>query len=859
MNLNLPESGLVILIGPSGSGKTTLARKLFHETEIISSDQCRALVADDPSSQSASRDAFDVLQLIAAKRLKRNLLTVADATSVQEKDRAALQQLAREQDSLCSAIVMNMSEDVCQERNRQREDRRTPPHAIAAQSRHLRRTLRNIRKERFHRVHYINGPEQAGDVTVTRVSLWSNKKDLTGPFDIIGDVHGCAGELHELLGKLGYRAEEIPDSESGVPARKTFRHPEGRTAVFLGDLADRGPNVPEVFRTVMDMTQAQTALCVPGNHDDQLVRKIKGRKVDMAHGLAESMAELEQEPPEFAQQIRAFIDGLPSYYLLDGGKLAVAHAGLLEEYQGKASPRVRDFCLYGDTLGESKGQGRQARNNWAQDYRGAALVVHGHLAASREPQRTNNVINIDTGCVYGGQLTALRYPEMELVQVAAHAVHFQYETPPGEQPKGPMENGASAILRAEDATGQQEVWTRLNGKVRPRPENAAAALETFGRFTLNPKWLVYIPPTMAPTRAADLPGTLERPEEALKYYRNAGVDTVVCEEKHMGSRAVLILGQDRNALEKRFGATLPGAAPGVCYTRTGRRFFDDPELENEILSRAAAAAGQAGLWERLESPWAILDCEIMPWSLKAESLIRREFDPVGVAALAALGETERLLETARARGVDTAAENGVTAQRAQAARRYTAAYNRYRTAVNGPEDIQIAPFHLMAAEGRPLTGMNHLWHMEQAEILAAQPGPFIPTRHLAVNLQDEEQCDSAVRMWEELTAAGGEGMVFKPLDFIPERKGRGGMPQPAVKCRGSEYLRIIYGPEYNLPETVEKLKNRRIDGKQSLALREFALGIEGLERFAKGEEFHRIHECAFAVVALESEPIDPRL
>jgi protein phosphatase len=238
-----------------------------------------------------------------------------------------------------------------------------------------------------------------------------DRREDTGPFDIIGDVHGCATELAELLALLGYLAP--PGAAGGGLA-----HPKGRRAIFLGDLVDRGPDSPGVLRTAMAMVAAGQALCVAGNHDDKLLRKLRGRDVRIAHGLAETLAQLEREPPAFHEQVAAFIAGLPSHYVLDAGRLVVAHAGMPRPLQGPESPRARSFALYGETTGELDAHGLPVRVNWALRYRGRAAVVYGHTPIAA-PHWLRNTINIDTGCVFGGRLTALRYPERELVAVPA--------------------------------------------------------------------------------------------------------------------------------------------------------------------------------------------------------------------------------------------------------------------------------------------------------------------------------------------------------------------------------------------------------------------------------------------------------
>lgn len=238
-----------------------------------------------------------------------------------------------------------------------------------------------------------------------------------GPFDIIGDVHGCIRELLLLLDALGY---EISDNVA--------RHAQGRRLIFLGDLVDRGPDCPAVLELVMESVEKETALCVPGNHDVKLVKKLKGRDVRISHGLAETLAQLDLLDDLFKRRITAFVDSLPLHLILDQGKLVVAHAGIKEKDQGRLTDRIAAFCLYGDVSGEMDEYGLPIRLNWASDYSGDALVVYGHTPI-RQSAFQNNTICIDNGCVFGGQLTALRYPERELVSVPAARVYYESERP----------------------------------------------------------------------------------------------------------------------------------------------------------------------------------------------------------------------------------------------------------------------------------------------------------------------------------------------------------------------------------------------------------------------------------------------
>ena len=822
-------------------------------------------------------------------------------------------ELARKHHVLPVAIVLDMPERLCHDRNRNRPDRQFGPHVVRRHREALRRSLRGLRAEGFRNVYVLSSPDEVEATTVEREPLWVDRRELRGPFDLIGDVHGCYDELALLLGQLGYVVEASADAPYGYRAQ----HPEGRTAVFVGDLVDRGPATPQVLRLVMSMVEAGTGLCVAGNHEDKLLRKLKGRNVQITHGLAETLAQLADEPPEFLGQLQPFLDGLRSHFVLDQGKLVVAHAGLTEHLHGKASAAVRDFALYGDTTGETDEYGLPVRLNWAAEYRGNATVVYGHTPVLA-PEWLNNTIDIDTGCVFGGSLTALRYPERELVSVPAAQVYYEPARPippavggahgprppatplpcagegestrilgagegeraartpvlvqmaaDGGTPVRTAQQEQDDLLDIEDVVGRRVIATRLMGNVTIGEEHATAALEV-------------LTPLRGRSALADLPAAddvAERDEPAAgaagapgrgvrllpRRGRAEGVSTVVCQEKHMGSRFVAVVCRDAEAARTRFGDA--DGRLGICYTRTGRHFFDDAALEEAVLARLRAALDATGLWERLSTSWLLLDAELMPWSAKAQGLLRRQYAAVGVASRTALADASAAIEQALGRGADAtdqlAALAATLRQRGEHASRYVEAYRRYCWPVGSIDDLALAPFQILASEGGVHLDRDHRWQMETlAELAQADAAsnarPLLrATAHRVVDLADEAAVAEATAWWEALTAAGGEGMVVKPLE--PIVRGRRGLAQPALKVRG----RSICGSS-----TDRSTWSRRtwsgcgcagVGRKRGLALRELALGIEGLERFARREPLRRVHECVAGVLALESEPVDPRL
>ncbi|MFK0295293.1 polynucleotide kinase-phosphatase [Streptomyces sp. NPDC090442] len=932
-SLGVPDLSLVVLIGATGSGKSTFAARHFKPTEVISSDYCRGLVSDDENDQSASGDAFEVLHFIVGKRLAAGRLTVVDATNVQAESRGRLVRLAREHDVLPVAIVLDVPEQLCAERNATRPDRAgLPRRVIQRHQRELRRSLGKLEREGFRKVHVLRGAEAIEAAEVVRERRFNDLRHLTGPFDVVGDVHGCRSELETLLGRLGY--ELVRDARGRAVDAV---HPEGRTAVFVGDLVDRGPDSPGVLLLVSGMVAAGHALCVSGNHEQKLGRYLNGRAVRHTHGLAETIAQLAEEDEEFRAGAAEFVRGLVSHYVLDGGGLVVCHAGLPEKYHGRTSGRVRSFALYGDTTGETDEFGLPVRYPWAEDYRGRAAVVYGHTPTPRAGW-LNNTICLDTGCVFGGKLTALRWPERELVDVAAERVWYEPAKPLASEAPGGADGRP---LDLGDVAGRRIVETRQMGRLAVKEENAAAALEVMSRFATDPRLLPYLPPTTAPCATAKESeadargeGFLEHPREAFAEYRAAGVREVVCEEKHMGSRAVMLVCRDEAVVRERFGVAGEGVS-GAVYTRTGRPFFDDRETTERVLRRVRECVERAGLWAELDTGWLLLDAELMPWSLKATGLLRTQYAAVGAASRAAFPGALGALEAAVDRGIDVAALLDRQRGRAADAAAFTAAYRRYcwrvgeqATPNGGPESgglaagdlgsgrsdsgssgpgaaeagdhegaerqgaglaglagVRLAPFQILAAEGRSLAGLPHLEQLalldrliaaEEAlvtgadgvteDVLAGDPAEpatgrirlLAPTRRLVVDTEDEASVAAGVAWWLDLTAGGGEGMVVKPARALV-RQPDGRLVQPGVKCRGREYLRIIYGPEYTRPENLRRLRARQLGHKRSLALREYALGLEALDRLADGEPLWRVHEAVFAVLALESEPVDPRL
>ena len=852
--IEIPEFCLVAMVGATSSGKSSFAKKYFKPTEVLSSDFFRGMVSDDENDQSVSGDAFDLLYYAANKRLSNMKLTVIDATNIQQSARKRILELAKEQNVHAAAIVLNLPESLLQERNKARPDRNFPERVIRQHCREVQRCIRDLKREGFRFVYVINSPEAADNAEIIRTKLWNDKKDDHGPFDIIGDIHGCCDELGLLLERLGYKKQD------GV-----YSHPDGRKAAFLGDFCDRGPRNADALRLVMDMVKAGNAIAVPGNHDVRLLKYLRGKNVALTHGIDRTIAELEKKGDSFKAEVADFIDGLISHYVLDDGKLVIVHAGLKEEYIGRGSARVREFCLYGETTGETDSYGLPVRLDWTSDYRGRATVVYGHVAG-RKARMLNNTCCIDTGCVFGGKLTAYRYPERELVSVDAKERYYEPIKPLDEE----SDKDIGDMLTVGDFNRKLHITTELMPAIDIHENNAAAALEIMSRYAADPHWLIYLPPTMSPCETSGLDGYLEHPLQAFDYYKNNGIRHVICEKKHMGSRAVIVLCRTPDAAKARFG--IDDGTRGIIYTRTGRRFFEDLQTEQILLDRLDAVLTKTRFWEDFETDWVCIDAELMPWSEKAQGLIRSQYAPTGNAGMNSLTEAVETLKRACERKNIAFDVSEITSgqnvdpqsilARYQAKRedieRYIRAYREYCWTVKSADDFRIAPFHLLACEGRVFSEEKHVWHMETIRKYMTGVDPvFMETPYIFLDTEDADSVARGVDWWLRLTESGGEGMVVKPETFTAKQGER--LLQPAVKCRGREYLRIIYGAEYLEPDHLTRLKVRSLSRKRALALKEFALGMESLKRFVQRQPLYRVHECVFGVLASESEPVDPRL
>lgn len=421
--LTLPPLALVILCGGSGSGKSTWARKHFASSQIVASDNCREAILDDAANQSANDDVFALFHQLIEFRLKHRRFTVADSTALKPKARAGLLALAQKWKVPTIVIAFDVPLDEAKRRDARRERRNVGERVVERHRQQFEQALVELKKEKSLTALHVLTPEQMDLVAVERLKAPTDGMQ----FDVIGDVHGCLEELHELFAKLGYET-----GEDGLP-----RHPEGRMPVFVGDLADRGPDSPGALRLCVDLVAAQAGLFVPGNHDAKLFRMLHGNNVKKTHGLDLTDEQLnalpEAERERLITDILAFLEPQPVYLILDSARLVVAHAGIKEEHIGRYDDTVVRFTRFGDVAGFEE-NGMPIRRDWAQEYSGSALIAYGHTPQT-EIKFVNNTVNLDGGCVFGGFLAAMRYPEREIVTVPARQVYAERNIPGNSLPE----------------------------------------------------------------------------------------------------------------------------------------------------------------------------------------------------------------------------------------------------------------------------------------------------------------------------------------------------------------------------------------------------------------------------------------
>lgn len=412
------------------------------------------------------------------------------------------------------------------------------------------------------------------------------------------------------------------------------------------------------------------------------------------------------------------------------------------------------------------------------------------------------------------------------------------------------ENDSGSETHLLDGVGT--LSSSLISSIALAPSQRAFARRAFSRVDIDPRWLLYLPSGIASLQGETARGELERPELAFDYFRNERIEKVVVEEKHMGSRGIVVLCRSRKAARDRFG--IESEIPGIAYTRNARRFFRDEDTVAVFLDRGERVLTKSNFWTRFSTDWVLFDGEILPWAVKAAES-SEESDLVTNGELV-LEETESALESAAPSSLIEYWKEAIHGERA-ALQRYDSMFKRYRSETADLSALKFAPFHLLAVEGRTFFDKSHLWHMETLNRLARSGAGFIiPTRYELVETCEEKSWRNALSWWEGLSERGEEGFVVKPLAFVS--RGRRGLAQPALKCRSREHLRLVYGPRYDSQEVHEllisrdALKSRR--NKHRRILRQFALSIEAVTRFVQRSSLDAVYECVLGVLAQEVAP-----
>ncbi|MEH7505696.1 polynucleotide kinase [Neobacillus drentensis] len=616
----------------------------------------------------------------------------------------------------------------------------------------------------------------------------------------------------------------------------------------------RGPRSIETLQFFQKHVTAGLAYMIDSNHGWKIARWLDGKNVKLAHGDENVKAEFDEYEVKFGkdeterlkEQIRDMLLEAKSHYIIqkNGVNVAVAvHAGIKDHYIGKQSPRISDFCRYGDTDGLDE-NGKPVRKDWSFAHQSSELILWGHDPRT-QPLLVNNTLNIDQGVVFGGNLTAYCYPERKFVSVKAKADYANVS----DNPLKELESKRLAPPNIAKFLEGYSVLTEQYGEIAIYADGTKSALDDLSHYTLPLEEIAYLPPTMSPTpKPSSLEGYLEHPIDAFEYYQANGVDTMVVEKKHMGSRGILFLFKNKQVAIEYIGRETLGS----IYTRTGRPFFKK-DLEEQILQ--VLNADLSGYFEKYNTDFVLMDAEILPWNLKAKDLILNQYAHVGEMALLDRSKLKEQLEKAAENGRDVASWLEETDEKIHNAQVFNEVYQKYCWETEGLAGIQIAPFHTLAHSNETFFDRPHTWHMEKNKEFSVLSDLFVETEYRIVN--DEDSMKSAIAWWEKMTEDGHEGFVVKPESYVARHRGK--LLQPAIKVRGRKYLHIIYGIDYLQTENLARLKKRNAGKKQRNALKEFALGVEAVNRFVRRESLERYHECVLGVLALESDPIDPRL
>jgi Predicted kinase len=568
------------MCGPAGCGKSSFAMKNFGLTQIVSSDRCRAIISDDESNMEVSKDAFELFYYIIGKRMGAGNAVVADSTALSYDARRRLLQLARENGYYTLLLVFNIPLSRILSQNSMRE-RNVSRKVIERQYEAFKKSLQYLDKEGYDSIFTID----ESNIDDVKIKIQSSNMEVadSGPFDIISDIHGCCSELVMLLEKLGYK------KSNGI-----YRHLEGRKIIFAGDIVDRGPRILDTVNLVLEMVHGGSAYYTPGNHCNKFFRYLTGRRVQIKHGLEMTVDEYEnlegQEKQRFKEKFKSLYESAPPYLILDDGRLVVAHAGIKEDMIGKYSKEILDFVLYGDVTGEVDIEGFPVRGDWASNYCGMALIVYGHTPVL-EPLFINNTINIDQGVSIGGSLTALRYPEREIVQVKALNVYYT---------EGRRREKIKHHLDLNEYIKPIVLEDRYGIKHRFSSEETGKAVEFLKSQPFDKSWVVYVPPILPSASTSDFRTQIH---DSVKYYKGRGMKKIIVEEMQGYYTAVAVICKDMAASKSYFS----GDKIGEIYCLYEKLPVDERDKDN-IIQELYKSLRESEYFVRHNTDYVIIEC-----------------------------------------------------------------------------------------------------------------------------------------------------------------------------------------------------------------------------------------------------------
>ncbi len=857
MEINLPQLSLVILLGPSSPGKRTFAEKHFHKDDILSQELFLEMVAGPNRSPHTLADAQAALEFVLEKRLRNGLFTVVDGSHFSKASRKLLCQTSKKSHIPVFGIWLDSPGEDLHQRFENSNALSSRMSRVRQQTEEPDQYTTELKAEGFSNVYHLASEQEIDDTSINLEPLPCNHREVNGPFDLIGDVHGCLDELILLLTRLGYKI--IP----GTVGEYTYKviPPKGRRAVFVGDLVHRGPDSLGVLKLTMDMVRSGIAFCVTGNHDDKLKRYLLGQEIKTDHGLANTISQMNKEDEAFHSKVKHFLQGLPDHLVLDGGSVTVAHAGLKEAMQGRQSSEVRSFCLYGDITGEKDELGLPVRYDWAREYKGESIVVYGHIPVPEAIWR-NNTINIDTGCVYGGSLTALRLPEKEIVSVPAAKVYSEPRVPLVMNLPDSQQDKSREFIDFDRITAGNLVSTRNKYSVTIREQALPPVLEFLELGGLDPKWLIYLPPRLSPADPSTLPGYLEHLTEALNYYTEKGTDKVLVEEMHGGEEVTIVLAKDEASAIKRFN--IREKRIGTVINSKGQPYFDARPIEQDFLESFRKVLDHLKLWEVFHTDWFCITGEMTPGAKNWKELATNYHRLNSAAKISLTASSDALLAATQA-GLDVQSllvSNSVYQDYHERFARVLAMYDLPFARL---EDYCFYPSCLLASEGKTYFDKEQIWHREIWGNLASPRNAiqelcgdlFKAPSYQWVTLNSIEEKQKAIAWFELLSERGSAGVIARPASLVMEAEGE--LVQPGLTVRGREFLRLIYGMDYDRPDLLERHRMRKLEDIRHLTVRQLALGIEALSRFVEKQSLTDVYVCIFALLALQTEDIDPRL